>query len=557
MTTPPVIPVIRPADSGDGSRGARRWIIAASIALGAVALVAGGGLIAVRELWPQPQIEAGTWALAGVSLAPLGDRVSSVHVVDSHGRTIRVRLRAGRIETATRVRGALRVRVTLTVRRPGWLGWLVGGKKVVHATVRTPAAWLGSRFVYPRAGAPVVVRFSRPVQVISVRRPDGTAKRLTFPVARRLVPIGITAAGGDIAGTVLVAGAPRTWERLPAAQRVSWFPPGPAPQVLVRPAPQAMLGPSVPIVLTFSRPVAQVLGTTKPRLVPHVPGAWRQPNDHTLVFQPSGLGFPLGRRVHLRLPRTIQLISGSDPSPFRTVTWQVPRGSLLRMRQLLAGLGYLPVKWSPAGGAVRLTASAEVQAAVDPPAGTFAWRYAKTPAALRGIWGSDSRRPVLVRGAIMAFQSAHGLTPDGYPSMALFRALIHAQLAGRAAPGGYTYVYVSETLPQTLTLWHNGRVVLRTPVNTGIASRPTDLGTYPVYAHLSSTTMSGTNPDGSHYNDPGVPWVNYFNGGDAVHGFVRGSYGYPQSLGCVEVPIPTAAQIFPYVQVGTLVTVTA
>jgi hypothetical protein len=37
-----------------------------------------------------------------------------------------------------------------------------------------------------------------------------------------------------------------------------------------------------------------------------------------------------------------------------------------------------------------------------------------------------------------------------------------------------------------------------------------------------------------------VYWINYFNGGDAVHGFVRASYGFPQSLGCVELPIPTA-----------------
>jgi hypothetical protein len=69
--------------------------------------------------------------------------------------------------------------------------------------------------------------------------------------------------------------------------------------------------------------------------------------------------------------------------------------------------------------------------------------------------------------------------------------------------------------------------------------------------------MTGTNPNGTKYNDPGVPWVNYFNGGDAVHGFIRSSYGFPQSLGCVEAPVSTAAQIFPFVQVGTLVTVAA
>ena len=67
--------------------------------------------------------------------------------------------------------------------------------------------------------------------------------------------------------------------------------------------------------------------------------------------------------------------------------------------------------------------------------------------------------------------------------------------------------------------------------------------------------MSGTNPDGSHYSDPGVPYVAYFNGGDAVHGFVRGSYGWPQSLGCVELPYGAAAVVYKYDPIGTLVTV--
>ena len=48
--------------------------------------------------------------------------------------------------------------------------------------------------------------------------------------------------------------------------------------------------------------------------------------------------------------------------------------------------------------------------------------------------------------------------------------------------------------------------------------------------------MSGTNPDGSHYADP-VTWVSYFNGGDALHQFYRSTYGWPQSLGCVEMTV--------------------
>ena len=93
-------------------------------------------------------------------------------------------------------------------------------------------------------------------------------------------------------------------------------------------------------------------------------------------------------------------------------------------------------------------------------------------------------------------------------------------------------------------------------VNTGISVAPTALGTYAVYEHLTVTTMSGINPDGTPYSDPGIPWVSYFNGGDALHGFIRGSYGWPQSLGCVEMPYSEAAQVWPYTPLGTIVQVT-
>jgi lipoprotein-anchoring transpeptidase ErfK/SrfK len=324
--------------------------------------------------------------------------------------------------------------------------------------------------------------------------------------------------------------------------------------VLVRPTLDGPLSPSAPIILTFSRPIADVLGGARPQLRPHVTGAWRQPNDHTLVFQPSGLGFPLGRRVHVRLPATLDVISGTDPAPYRTLTWQVPRGSLLRLRQMLADTGYLPLEFRPSSP-VPATAAGQLSAAVEPPDGTWEWRYPKTPWKLRALWEKESDRATVVRGAIMAYQTAHGMDADGFPSMTVFRSLVRDELAGRTAKGGYTYVLVSQSHPQILTLWHDGKIVMHIPVNTGISGRPTDVGTFPVYLHLTSTTMEGTNPDGSHYRDVGVPWVNYFSGGDAIHGFVRPGYGWPQSLGCVEVEPSTAEQVFPYVNVGTLVTV--
>jgi hypothetical protein len=67
--------------------------------------------------------------------------------------------------------------------------------------------------------------------------------------------------------------------------------------------------------------------------------------------------------------------------------------------------------------------------------------------------------------------------------------------------------------------------------------------------------MSGYNPDDTYYDDPGVPNVAYFNGGDAVHGFPRYTYGFPQSPGCVELPISAAAIVSNGDPIGTLVTV--
>jgi lipoprotein-anchoring transpeptidase ErfK/SrfK len=49
--------------------------------------------------------------------------------------------------------------------------------------------------------------------------------------------------------------------------------------------------------------------------------------------------------------------------------------------------------------------------------------------------------------------------------------------------------------------------------------------------------------------------VSYFHGGDALHGFIRPSYGRPQSLGCVELPPAHAEVVYPYTPIGTLVTV--
>jgi hypothetical protein len=59
---------------------------------------------------------------------------------------------------------------------------------------------------------------------------------------------------------------------------------------------------------------------------------------------------------------------------------------------------------------------------------------------------------------------------------------------------------------------------------------------------------------GSSYADP-VQFVAYFRAGQAVRYFPRYSYGWPQSLGCVELPLDAAARARPYLTYGSLLTV--
>ena len=144
----------------------------------------------------------------------------------------------------------------------------------------------------------------------------------------------------------------------------------------------------------------------------------------------------------------------------------------------------------------------------------------------------------------MSFEERNGLEVDGVAGPVVWEALMKATIAGEVKPeegaaNGFTWVHVSEPLPETVTVWHNGKMVLTEasrPTPASPAPKPSSAPTTSTCAY-EETTMSGENPDGSHYSDPGIKWVSYFYGGDALHAFDRASYGSPQSLGCVEMTL--------------------
>jgi peptidoglycan hydrolase-like protein with peptidoglycan-binding domain len=510
----------------------RRWFLTA-LCLG---LVVAAAAVAALLAWPSVGVAASTSGLAGISLPGFSGHVESVSVNGPGGKPLPIVLRGGTIWPRVRLTPGERVTVTVETRRPSWIGWLVGGQEKRTMTVVTPAAHIRATLLRPKRGTAVTVSFAEPVSRVSIG--NGRLRRLG--AGRSAVPLGVLAAGSASAGTTTVAAAVRPWETLSKPAHVSWFVPGSRRSVVAEPASGSRVSPLAPLTLTFARPVASVLGSRLPRLDPAMPGHWEQVDSHTLSFQPAGLGFGLGGSVHVRLPG-------------KTLTWNAATGSMLRLQELLARLGYLPVRWRQASDSPSTPAS-EVAAAVSAPYGTFSWRYPQTPVSLQTLWRPGSWNAI-TQGAVMRFENEHGMATDGVAGPQVWRALMHDDLAGRRYGGGYSYVFVHETVPQSLSLWHAGRVILTSPGNTGIASAPTATGTWPVFEHIPSGTMSGTNPDGSHYNDPGIRWISYFHGGDALHEFPRASFGTPQSLGCVELPEAAAAEIWPYTPIGTLVTI--
>lgn len=294
-----------------------------------------------------------------------------------------------------------------------------------------------------------------------------------------------------------------------------------------------------PITVTFSTALSPQ--TPLPTLSPSIPGSWQVSGD-TATFTPAS-GYLAGTRVRVKVPGGPGGILAAAPSAgslaktsvtsFTTGTY-----STLRLQQLLAQLGYLPLNWTPADPATGTIAAsdarAQLAAAYDAPAGTFAFQPGY-PTTLTRQWSAGSDN-VLVNGAVRAFENNQGLTMDGDAGPQVWADLLRAVAKDQTNPNGYSYALATQgQSDESLQVWHDGKRVIDTPANTGIPASPTQDGTFPVYLRYTVTQMKGLNPDGTKYDDT-VYWASYFNGGDAVHAFPRYSYGSYQSLGCVELP---------------------
>ncbi len=526
-------------------RSRARYVVAGLLLLALLAVAVGIVVVASTSA----SLSADSVALGKVGMPLGGGRITSVSVVSgAHAQPIPVELRGEEIWPRGKIPAGQRVSINVVVRRPGWISWLSGATERLALSVVTPAASLRQDYLTLSPSQPLRLSFDRQVAAVSYGPSATQLSRhlLTPPVA------GLTLTRTAAAGTLWVSATPRTWETARPAP-VSWFPTGAATAAVASPSPGTAIGPDTPISLTFSKPISAALGSSRPPVSPITSGSWQQAGSHTIVFRPTGYGYGLAATVRIGLPAGVKLVGGQASGAAEDGTWSVSAGSTLRLQQLLATLGYLPLRFD--GATVANTPQAQEAAGIRPPKGSFSWRYPSVPSALQSMWQPGTAGE-MTKGAVMAFENDQGMTADGVAGPAVWKALLGAAISGQHSTFGYTFVHVSEGSPESIDVWHSGRTVVTGPVNTGIPQAPTAQGIFAVFEHARSVTMSGTNPDGSHYDDPGVPYVSYFNGGDALHGFLRASYGSAQSLGCVEMPYSEAAAVYPYTPIGTLVNVT-
>jgi peptidoglycan hydrolase-like protein with peptidoglycan-binding domain len=357
-------------------------------------------------------------------------------------------------------------------------------------------------------------------------------------------PATTTTTGQVTSGTT--TGTPST----PAGAPPVTTPPKPALRTRLTGLPSAAIADgTAQLVVRLSATPAP--NSPAPLLSPSVAGTWKSIGDSE-TFPPKSTLEPCSSYM-------LTVWAGTDAlghPPLGTAhrqTLHVACPSLRGLQQALARLRYLPYTIDAAhgrnSGARAESRGSAAHYAFDPPAARLAANESDAPGLAYGSLDPTTR------GALMVYQSDHGLSATGTADGSTWASLLAAETLGHIDPTPYTFVTVNESSPETLEVHRGGRVVISTPANTGVVGAETERGTFPIYARYVSTTMTGTNPDGSHYSDPGVPWVNYFNGGDAVHGFPRASYGFPQSNGCVELPIGTAGQVYPLLAIGDIVIV--
>ena len=143
----------------------------------------------------------------------------------------------------------------------------------------------------------------------------------------------------------------------------------------------------------------------------------------------------------------------------------------------------------------------------------------------------------LTANAVNAFRKANNMGRSGYASPAVYAKLLRRRGAFRLRyPKAGKHVEFDWSR-QVLVLARGGRAYRVYHTSSGKPSTPTIFGTYRFYRQSPGT------------NAVGMVHSSYFIGGYAIHGYASVP-NYPASHGCLRVPIPWAAGIFRWIDIG-------
>ena len=302
---------------------------------------------------------------------------------------------------------------------------------------------------------------SGPIRFPAMERRAAHRKSATsrWPIVLAVVAA-LVVVGGGATGVVWVARSHH-----PVAASVAKHQVLPFDLLATNPPSTAKVVPSATTVtVSLSSPIAP--GSPMPSLSPLVAGSWSLVSPSEVEFVPSTPLVP-GATETLVVPGgTSGMVSaqGVRLDSSVSIPFSVEPGSILRLQQLLAELGYLPLSFQPTAPMTSLTQEADVQQ------GTFGWRWPDQPTSLTSLW-TPGVMNVITKGAIMEYEDQHGLKTDGLAGPQVWTDLLTDALSGHADANAWDYVYVSETDPESVTVYSDGAVTYKTAANTGISVR--------------------------------------------------------------------------------------
>jgi lipoprotein-anchoring transpeptidase ErfK/SrfK len=187
------------------------------------------------------------------------------------------------------------------------------------------------------------------------------------------------------------------------------------------------------------------------------------------------------------------------------------------------------------------------------PALPMAWVLRLTRPRVLPLWEADHTQNYVSRYTLVYLYAS--LKADGTtwyligPGQWVARTGL-AQLIPASRPGGVGGKWIAvDVIQQVLTAYEDDRLVLATLISSGKGKYYTRLGLFNIYLRRLTDDMSSMMGAADAYNIYDVPFVMYFDNGEALHGSSwHDDYGTPMSHGCVNMTISDAHWLYDWTE---------